>query len=66
MHDGSPPDRDSVLRYCTSGGIANPLRDPAIRPLDLSAADRRDLVAFLESLTGTLARERRAARARRG
>jgi cytochrome c peroxidase len=32
-------------------GRANPFKDPLVSGIDLSARDRTDLVAFLESLT---------------
>ena len=52
MHDGSLATLDAVLdHYVTGGRTENPRRSSAIRPLTLTADDRRDLVAFLESLT---------------
>ena len=35
------------------GGIPNEVLDPRVRPLGLSAAERDDLVSFLEALTGS-------------
>lgn len=55
MHDGSLPDLPSVVAHYAAGGAPNPLLDPMVRPLALSDADRADLVAFLESLTGEVA-----------
>jgi cytochrome c peroxidase len=52
MHDGSLPDLDSVVAYYDRGGVPHPGLDPRIRPLGLGAAQRADLVRFLESLTG--------------
>ena len=52
MHDGSVPTLESVVEFYDQGGRANPNLDPAIRPLKLSAEERRDLVAFLGTLTG--------------
>jgi cytochrome c peroxidase len=52
MHDGSLATFEAVVEHYASGGVAHELLDPAIRPLELGPADRRDLVALLVSLTG--------------
>ena len=52
MHDGSLLTLEDVVAFYDRGGVPNPLLDPRIRPLNLSAQDEADLVAFLESLTG--------------
>jgi cytochrome c peroxidase len=52
MHDGSEATLAQVVDFYDRGGIANPNRSKEIKPLDLSAQEKRDLVAFLESLTG--------------
>ncbi|MGH0037867.1 MAG: cytochrome c peroxidase [Myxococcota bacterium] len=52
MHDGSLASLSEVVRFYDRGGVANPGLDPRVRPLGLSESERRDLVAFLESLTG--------------
>jgi cytochrome c peroxidase len=52
MHDGSLATLRDVVDYYDRGGVANELLDPRIRPLDLTALEKADLVAFLESLTG--------------
>ncbi len=44
---------DVVERY-NDGVIVNPYLDREIRPLNLSDQQKRDLVAFLESLTGNI------------
>lgn len=54
MHDGSLRTLDEVIAFYIGGGNSNPQLDPEIRPIGLSARDRADLVAFLESLTGEL------------
>jgi len=51
MHDGSMASLADVVRFYNNGGVANPTRDPLIRPLSMSEAEIADLVAFLESLT---------------
>ena len=52
MHDGSLATLDEVIDFYDKGGRANPHLDPEIRPLRLSAGEKRSLVAFLESLSG--------------
>jgi cytochrome c peroxidase len=52
MHDGSLKTLKDVVDFYAGGGNSNPYLDKDIKPLHLSAQDRADLVAFLESLTG--------------
>lgn len=52
MHDGSLATLADVVEFYDNGGRDNPALDPEIRPLNLSASEKRALVAFLESLTG--------------
>lgn len=52
MHDGSMLTLNDVVAFYNRGGVPNPLQDPRIRPLGLSAQDKADLLAFLEALTG--------------
>ena len=54
MHDGSLGTLEEVVRFYDEGGRANPNRDPEIRPLRLTTAETRALVAFLGSLSGTI------------
>jgi cytochrome c peroxidase len=51
MHDGSIPTLEAVVAHYDSGGAAHPHKSPLIKPLGLSAQERADLVAFLQSLT---------------
>ena len=56
MHDGSLATLTDVVEFYRRGGVSagySGVRDPRIVPLDLSDDDVRDLVAFLETLTGT-------------
>jgi len=53
MHDGSLGSLRDVLQFYNRGGIPNELLDPLIAPLDLSDAEIEDLLAFLQSLTGS-------------
>lgn len=54
MHDGSLKTLKDVIDFYVGGGTSNPYRDKDIKELHLSGAERADLVAFLESLTGDL------------
>ena len=54
MHDGSLATLEDVVDYYDRGGNPNPGLHPAIRPLRLSAEEKRALVAFLFSLTGRI------------
>jgi len=50
MHDGSVKTLEDVVEFYSKGGGANPHLDPALKPLNLSDDERRDLVAFLKAL----------------
>ena len=52
MHNGSLKTLTEVIQFYQKGGIANPLLDTRIKPLSLTPAEIKALVAFLESLTG--------------
>jgi cytochrome c peroxidase len=54
MHDGSLDALQQVVEFYDGGGNTNPALDPEIRPLRLSESEKRALVAFLSSLTGTI------------
>src|SRR5215467_11644439 len=55
MHDGSLKDLKQVLDFYIGGGNSHPNLDKEIRPLDfLTGQERRDLLAFLNSLNGEL------------
>jgi cytochrome c peroxidase len=51
MHDGSLPTLESVIEHYNSGGKNHPHKSGLVKPLGLTAAERADLAAFLESLT---------------
>ncbi|HUB06753.1 MAG TPA: cytochrome c peroxidase [Myxococcales bacterium] len=53
MHDGSFGTLEQVVDYYDRGGLRVLGMDPRIHPLDLSAQDESDLVAFLRSLTAS-------------
>jgi cytochrome c peroxidase len=52
MHDGSEATLAQVVDFYDRGGIANANLSKEIKPLHLSAQEKQDLIAFLESLTG--------------
>ncbi len=51
MHDGSLPTLEAVIEFYDSGGGADPAKDPLLVPLGLTARQKKDLEAFLRSLT---------------
>jgi cytochrome c peroxidase len=52
MHNASSVDLDAVIRHYEKGGVDRPSRSPLMMPLQLTEQERRDLIAFLETLTG--------------
>jgi cytochrome c peroxidase len=57
MHDGSLATLEHVVEFYDTGGRANPWLSPQSRPLHLTAAERADLVTFLQALSGEIAAE---------
>jgi cytochrome c peroxidase len=57
MHDGSVPSLAEVIALYNRGGTPNPWLSGEIRPLGLTPDEQRDLVAFLEALSGEVAAE---------
>lgn len=53
MHDASSTNLDEVIRHYEKGGLDRPSRSPLMMPVEVSEQERRDLVAFMETLTGT-------------
>ncbi|MDX1604545.1 MAG: cytochrome c peroxidase [Candidatus Competibacterales bacterium] len=53
MHNGAFATLAEVIEFYDQGGFPHELQSPLIRPLGLSERQKADLVAFLESLTGT-------------
>lgn len=57
MHDGSIPTLDAVIEHYAAGGRAalagrpSPLVSSRVRGFEITAAERADLLAFLEALT---------------
>jgi cytochrome c peroxidase len=52
MHDGSLGTLEEVIEFYNRGGGPSLHRDPILKPLFLSAQEKKDLLAFLHSLTG--------------
>jgi cytochrome c peroxidase len=42
-----------VMKHYEKGSIDRPSRSPLMKPIALSNQERRDLVAFMETLAGT-------------
>jgi cytochrome c peroxidase len=57
MHDGSLASLDDVVALYNQGGHQNPWLSKEIQPLNLTAGEQIDLVAFLNALTGEIATE---------
>jgi cytochrome c peroxidase len=53
MHDASFATLTDVVRYYSAGGTPHHGLDAAVKPLDLTDDQVQDVVAFLESLSGT-------------
>jgi len=51
MHDGSMSSLDDVITHYSSGGKAHQNKSDFIKHFELSEKERKDLIAFLESLT---------------
>lgn len=52
MHDGSLKTLEDVVEFYDKGGIANRNLDENMKPLRLTAQEKKDLVAFLKALSG--------------
>lgn len=52
MHDGSMRTLEEVVEFYDRGAGKSPNRDPRIKPLSMSPQEKKDLAAFLRSLTG--------------
>jgi len=53
MHNGAYTTLEQVIEHYNRGGDSNENVDPNISALDLSKAEKADLLSFLNSLTGT-------------
>jgi cytochrome c peroxidase len=50
MHDGSLKTLEEVVDFYDKGGTPNPHLDPGLKPLNLTADEKKSLVAFLKAL----------------
>ena len=53
MHDGSLRTLEAVVDFYSDGARQNPFMDREIRPLRLTPQEKRDLLAFLLSLSSS-------------
>jgi cytochrome c peroxidase len=53
MHNGSSADLYAAVKHYETGGIDRPSRSPLLMPITLSEQDRLDLVAFMQTLSGS-------------
>jgi cytochrome c peroxidase len=54
MHDGSIATLEQVVEHYDQGGIDRPSRSDQMKPLGLTAQEKSELVAFLNTLTSNL------------
>jgi cytochrome c peroxidase len=54
MHDGSLNTLQDVVDFYSDGGKANAYLDGELSRLELTAAEKADLIAFLQTLNGTV------------
>jgi cytochrome c peroxidase len=52
MHNGSAATLLDAVKHYETGGLDRPSRSPLMQPIALTEAERGDLVAFLETLSG--------------
>ena len=55
MHNGAFQSLDDIIDFYDKGGGAVAGKSPLIQPLGLTPREKRDLLAFLQALTGELA-----------
>jgi len=54
MHDGRFNTLEEVVEFYDKGGHPNSHLDPDIKPLNLTKAEKEDLIAFMHDLNGDL------------
>jgi cytochrome c peroxidase len=52
LHNGKEKTLLDVINFYDAGGAPDPNLDPLVLPLNLTETEKRDLVAFMEALTG--------------
>lgn len=53
MHNGKFATLEQLLEFYNQGGVKNENLDPLLKPLKLNKSEINDLIAFLQSLTGS-------------
>ena len=53
MHDGAFSSLREVVEFYNRGGVENELLSPLIRPLSLTEQEINQLIAFMQTLTGS-------------
>jgi cytochrome c peroxidase len=53
MHHGLQVTLDEVMRHYEKGGIDRPSRSPLMQPIQLTDQERQDIIAFMETLSGS-------------
>ena len=53
MHHGLQATLDEVMRHYEKGGIDRPSRSPLMQPIQLTDQERQDIIAFMETLSGS-------------
>ena len=53
MHHGLQVTLDEVMKHYEKGGIDRPSRSPLMQPIALTDQERQDLIAFMETLSGS-------------
>ena len=53
MHDGSIETLEEVLNHYSNGGVGHFNQSEVIKPFTITTTERKDLIAFLKSLTDT-------------
>ena len=53
MHNASSADLTAVMKHYEKGGIDRPSRSPLMMKIELTDQERADLIAFMQTLTGS-------------
>jgi cytochrome c peroxidase len=51
MHDGSLNTLEDVIEHFDKGGQGSPNKDPRLQPLHLTEQEKKEILAFLRTLT---------------
>jgi cytochrome c peroxidase len=53
MHNGMQKTLTEVMKHYENGGLDRPSRSPLMQPIQLTDQERQDLIAFMETLSGS-------------